>query len=350
MKRGHLPRRRVLLDTRQKNWHQNPYVSLLAQSIEPESTAVGFTWGLALFGKYDVVHVHWPEYLLRHRTKVGSVLAKMLFVVWLCRLRVAKIPVLKTMHNRKPHDNYGRFHGFLLRRFEDFYKLQIWLVPPAHERVSNGADISGLVIPHGDYRPWLEGMSINESIIRDSNLRNSARKTVHLLCFGILKRYKNIHEPVAAVAGCGEKDVKLSIKGMAPDADYLAHLRRISNQDDRIEILPGRLADDQLIREILSADVVLIPYPDLYNSGVLLMALSLGRPVALRSSAIALDFQREFGSDWVIIYDGEFSSAVVKRLVVERVAPLGTRHISPKRNWISIGEQHNDAYSLVAKN
>lgn len=349
MRRDRLKRRRVLLDTRQKNWHQNPYVSLLAESIEPESVALGFTWAGALFGKYDVVHVHWPEYLLKHRTKVGSLLSKMLFVVWLCRLKVFRVPVVKTMHNRKPHDSYGRIHGLLLGWLEESYTHRVWLMPSKGQEFSTGKSIIDVVIPHGDYVPWLESMGVSDACIQELNSKNALRRTVHFLCFGIIKRYKNIHEPVAAVADCLNGNVRLSVKGMAPDTDYLEYLHKISADDHRINILPGRLDDDELVNEILAADVVLLPYPDLYNSGVLLLALSLGRPVALRSSSVALEFQREFGPEWVITYDGELSPKVLERIVLDRSALLGGRYVSEKRNWISIGEQHNAAYSLALR-
>jgi beta-1,4-mannosyltransferase len=338
--------RSVLLDTRQKNWKQNPYTSLLAESIEPESVALGFTWTRALFGKYEVAHVHWPEYLLKHRTKIGSIAAKLLFLAWMLRLRIFQIPVLKTMHNRKPHDNYGRIHKRILRRFESLYSVRLWLMPPP-EGISQRKEGRDVVIPHGDYHPWLDALGVRESEIRAANLVNGERHEFHLLCFGVLKKYKNIHEPVSAVVSCTNPRVRLAVKGMATDFEYFNFLKELAADDPRIEILAERLEDDQLIAEILATDVVVIPYPDLYNSGVLLLALSLGRPVALRTSDVALEFQAEFGADWIMMYDNEFDADALEELIARYRSPH-SRHVSETRNWNNIGGLHNEAYTLAS--
>lgn len=338
--------RKILFDTRQRNWKQNPYISLLAESIAPDSTAVGFTWLYALFGKYDVVHVHWPEYLLKHRSKLGSIVVKVLFATWLLRLRLFRIPVMKTMHNRKPHDTYGRTHTQLLYWLETQYSLKLWLMPSV-DQASDQDALADVVIPHGDYKPWLDAMGVDKEAIQKINMRNSQRKTVHFLCFGVLKRYKNIHESVSAIAESKNPDVRLSVKGTAPDAPYLSYLHKLAADDDRILIVPERLNDDDLVKEILAADIVIIPYPDLYNSGVLLLALSLGRPVALRNSRVAASFQREFGSAWIHMYKGEFTAKTVECLVPQLALPVGARYLSRERDWERVGARHNDAYSLL---
>ncbi|MER2224998.1 MAG: hypothetical protein ABS976_25745, partial [Rhodococcus sp. (in: high G+C Gram-positive bacteria)] len=57
---------RVLLSTRGPFKTTNPYVVQLADSIRTCGASVRyFSWQTALFGSYDILHIHWPEVMIR---------------------------------------------------------------------------------------------------------------------------------------------------------------------------------------------------------------------------------------------------------------------------------------------
>src|SRR3712207_1619825 len=65
---------------------ENPFIGLLLDSMPADVDVRGFTWRRALLGQYDVLHLHWPEQLLRGATKARSSLKSVLFFLLLLRL------------------------------------------------------------------------------------------------------------------------------------------------------------------------------------------------------------------------------------------------------------------------
>ena len=54
----------------------------------PDVEVQYFSWRTALLGRYDVFHVHWPEVLVRGRTRWRAMARSLLFVLVLARLRL----------------------------------------------------------------------------------------------------------------------------------------------------------------------------------------------------------------------------------------------------------------------
>src|SRR5690606_9690281 len=71
----------------------------------------------------------------------------------------------------------------------------------------------------------------------------------------------------------------LVIAGSPMDQPTADLLRDRAQQDPGVKVFLGRLADDELISLVDAADVVLLPYQEVLNSGVLFLAWSRGRPV-----------------------------------------------------------------------
>src|SRR3954447_7502090 len=95
----------VLLDVPARHAGQNPYISLLAESLRARGARVQFfTWRRALLGRYSVLHAHWPEYLVWHRRFLVRTAYQMGAAVLALRLRLQQRPVVRTVHNRTPHD------------------------------------------------------------------------------------------------------------------------------------------------------------------------------------------------------------------------------------------------------
>lgn len=332
----------VLFDTRQRHWDQNPFISLLAASLPNDTYAKGFSWSQALLGRYDLVHLHWPEYLTKHNSWYLRGLSRLLTALWIVRIYTFKTPIVRTVHNKRPHDNLvNPIDSFLLNLLERRCRANIWMQEPALCGVPRPTDYS--VIPHGDYRPWIDRIAPRLPLDDPASPKH-LKLPMKLLCFGILKAYKNIEEPISAIRQSPDINTKFRIMGSAPDQSYIENLRTCAGADPRIEIEPGRVPDDQLISHILDSNYVIVPYPDLFNSGVVLLALSLGRPVVLRENPITRALREEFGSEWVHTYPDHFDRTVLESLFsappLEATAPFWGEW----RSWRSIGQRHSDLY------
>ena len=60
---------------------------------------IRFTWRSALTAKYDVFHFHWPEALLDGRSPARRWGKQLAFRMLLIRLRITRIPIVRTVHN-----------------------------------------------------------------------------------------------------------------------------------------------------------------------------------------------------------------------------------------------------------
>jgi len=96
-----------------------------------------------------------------------------------------------------------------------------------------------------------------------------------VLCFGLMRPYKGID--VLLQAWRGIEDAELWIVGM-PRMD-ISHLRAIAPPN--VRFVPRFIADAELPAYFQRADLVVLPYREIDQSGVLFTALAFGKPLLL---------------------------------------------------------------------
>src|SRR5690606_36127483 len=62
-----------------------------------------------------------------------------------------------------------------------------------------------------------------------------------------------------------------------------------------------------------AADLVVLPYREILNSGTALLALSFDRPVLLPEAGAGDELTRRVGSEWVCTYEHELSATDIER-------------------------------------
>ena len=341
----------VFFDTRERHWNQNPYISILAGSFAPQAKVHGFSWRKAILRRYDVVHFHWPEYLLVHDSRLRRWAASALFVLMLGRIRLNRSIVIQTMHDRKPFVPVSRVHARLLSMLQRRTVGRIWLNEVSlaeRSGAAGGEKYCDTVILHGDYDPWIRGLQSAGSVSSEPASEPSGH--VRLMCFGIMRPYKNFEQAAEAVGRYAqEEDVSLYIAGSAPEEEYLSLLQEVASRyGDSVTLDARRLDDSELISAITRATAVLVPYRDLYNSGVVVLSLSLGRPVILRRNSITEQLQAEYGPRWVALYDGDLST---KALAAAVGAVRDSRGAAPKsevRDAAYVAQRHLDFYRQLS--
>lgn len=323
-------RPRVLFTFR---WEASPtaYGRMLADSVAPEVEPLTFTWVRALTARYDVLHVQWPEYLLRHRTKVGSAVKRVLFVALMARARVRRTPIVRTVHNLAPHESAGaaerRLGAWLGRRTD------LWIRMTSRTELPEGA--AARTIPHGSYV---------------GRYPPGARAPLpgRILLFGLIRRYKGIEPLLAAFAGVPPgSGLTLRVVGEPLDPDAADAVRRAASGDPRVTTALERVRDDVLAAEVRAAELVVLPYRRMHNSGALLAALSLGTPVLVPDNAVNADLASEVGPGWVRRFSGDVSADDL----LAAVADVRTTARAPARldarDWSVVGPAHVAAYRDV---
>ena len=99
---GHRPGRiRVLMHP--PVGKKNPSIVMLVESLpDAEVEVEAFTWRRAIFGRYDVIHIHWPELLFGGTARLSAALRVLLFVLMtekLIRLEVSNCWKFKAIHS-----------------------------------------------------------------------------------------------------------------------------------------------------------------------------------------------------------------------------------------------------------
>ncbi len=299
----------------------NPFVALTLSCFPAVVTAVPFSWRRALFGRYDLLHIHWPE-ALTAGSSVRGLIKKSLSVLLIVRISLLGTIVVRTVHNPRPHEPQSLIDRRLHERLEKLTTTWIAL------NRSTPQVASGLwrLIPHGHYRDWFANF-------------NRTEPANGQICFaGLIREYKNVPGLIRAFTDLAGPELRLLVAGNPRNASLEDTIRRASNPDRRISFDLRALSDAELVEAISSSELIVLPYHDLHNSGTSLLALSLDRPILVPRNEITDALAAEVGEAWVLRYDPPISSAVLAEAMDEcSVQDYGRQPNLDERNWDKIG-------------
>src|SRR5690606_38315853 len=102
--------------------------------------------------------------------------------------------------------------------------------------------------------------------------------------------------------------------------------------------------DEDMVREISAAEAVVLPYSEMNNSGVLLVALSLGIPVIVPKSPTNESISREVGAGWVIQYDEVFDEHALRRSLDSLRTIVRSEPNLRTRDWRTVASMYASAF------
>ena len=324
---GHPRPLRVLESFREPRPTTNPYVVLLLRSLTGVQ-AHTFSWPVALLGRYDVLHVHWPEVVVDRRNPVRAAGAALLFVLVLLRCRLTRRAVVRTAHNLRPHEHPRWSTALALRLCERWTTWWVRLNPSTP--TPPGAPATTIL--HGDYREWFADAPRRETV------------PGRLLCFGLIRPYKGVERLLEAFTATGDPDLSLRVVGRPSSATVEQEVRSGAAQDPRVSLLLDHAPDDVLAQEVGEAELVVLPYRQMHNSGAVLLALSLGRPVLVSSGDVTDALAAEVGEEWVLRYDGELGAGDLTAALERLRATPRTEPDLGLRRWADLGAAHVEVF------
>ena len=308
----------------------NPYIVMLGQALGRQDglRLAYFSWKHALVGHFDVFHVHWPELLVAG--KPGPKLAgrQLLFLLVLTRLSICRIPVVRTLHNIRPHHGGGPIERFLLRRLDRRTVGWIRLNP----LTKSPDDARTATILHGHYIDWF------------ARYEQPPAQPGRLAFAGLIREYKNIPALIRAFSGMGES-YELRIVG-SPSTEQLAvSLADLAAGNSRISVSFRYVSDAELAQEIGRAELVVLPYAEMHNSGAALMALSMQRPILTPDNEITSLLDAEVGPGWVYRYTGALAPSDIRAAIADVRANRGkSAPVLSGRDWDHAGSAHLAVY------
>lgn len=327
----------------------NPYTPLLYSHLGPDVKVEEFSAGRVI-QKYSVWHVHWPESLLNIRNPwhAASKLAGFFAALDCLRARGAKL--VWTVHNCGSHErHHPSLEPWFWREFIPWVDGVISLSPMGLTSALNSfpelRKLPAAVIPHGHYR--------SEYPARTRDARNAlgiSPDAEVILFVGAIRAYKNVDGLVRAFLQLKKPRSRLYVVGRPNSSTLAERILREALPDDRVHLRFEFLAPEELSAYIGAADVVVLPYREILNSGSALLALSLNRPVLVPARGAMGELKSDFGEEWVQTYSGDLDGAVLEGALDWALRRRPSLCPMPgKYEWQSIGRETARFYHTVSE-
>lgn len=323
------PRLRVLQSFREPRRTTNPYLVQLRGALEPLADVRTFSWPRALRGGYDVLHVHWPERLIRGSSRWQRLGKRGLCLLLLLRLHVCGIPLVRTWHNSTPHDPPSRAERWLLDRLDAATRVVVTM-----SRATGPAWGRRVVIPHGSYEGWYPF---------DRSHRPERNR---LLYFGRIRPYKGVTQLIDLYDGDFRPPWHLHIAGRPTTQALEDELGRAVTRAAGVSGTLRFVHENELVDELARAAVVVLPHSGMENSGSLILALSAHRPVIAPRTPTNEAIRCEVGPEWLHLYP-EPLTADGLLACWDRVMATAHDRVTPdlaNRSWLKLGPMYADAY------
>jgi glycosyltransferase involved in cell wall biosynthesis len=283
----------------------NPYTSSLYDALTQMGVTV-YEYGTAaaLSRRYAILHVHWPEVPLNRGQRASRLSARwFLALIDVARRRGAKL--VWTVHNLRSHEQRfpeqeAEFFREFVARVDAFIALTHSGEEAVRRRFPALEGRPSFVVPHHHYRGTYADDVGRDEARRALGLAEDARV---VLFFGQIMAYKNVPALVRTVRGLSsEPRATLLVAGRPKTAADEAELRAAAAGDPRIRLDLGFVAHERAQFYFRAADLVVLPYREILNSGAAVLALSFDRPVLLPDLGACRELGEQIGGGWVTTY------------------------------------------------
>jgi glycosyltransferase involved in cell wall biosynthesis len=295
----------------------NPYFRLFYSALSAHDVELVGTfeptrrWLRAHADIFDVLHFHWPEWIIRSDPAWLRAIDESPGVWRLTPLLRPAAPwtqireyrafldaaralgkgIAWTCHNVDPHEDASWPVRAAFRALARAADLVI-----CHD-ASASAECEALygprgrivVMEHGNYDGVYPAPRPREVVRREIGLDPAAPL---LVCVGQVRPYKAVDVACDAVAQLGGA-VSLLIVGHAPIASYAREIKERVARLPHAVFVDRHLSDPEFADYVGASDLVLLPYRSITGSGSALAALSLGRAVVASDLPFFADLLRD---------------------------------------------------------
>ena len=329
----------------------NPYTDLLYRHLSALGAEVSdFSPATLLRSSNAIWHIHWPERMLNRPSGTAAALraAALLALGFLARLRKTKL--IWTVHNIDPHEHDHRWVGrwfwpLFTRQLSGFIALSALgkqLVEQRHPRLKR---IPGFVIPHGHYRGAYPDSASQAEARAKLGLPPDAQVAAFV---GQIRPYKNVPHLVDTFRRIPGERAWLLIAGQPHDHAMHQALVKAAETVPRLRIALGFLPETALQTYLRAADLVVLPFAEILNSGSALLALSFDRPILVPRIGAVAELEGELGSEWVRTYTGTLTPSIMaEALEAAHRHPSGRCEALSRFGWESLAERTLEAFHRV---
>jgi len=322
---------------------QNPYQSLMIKGLQSDPRLIvkngiddRFLGILktAIKQKPDYIHFDWETSYYYRRSLWMTLINVPFFIIQVYIARyIFNCKLVWTPHNIIPHDSkYLQIHR-LCRRF--FARNMKWI------RLFSEISLEGAVtefkcnpnkfkiIPEGSYVGYYAN-KINQIEARKTlNIKND--KLV-LLYAGLIKPYKGITDLIKWFNDSFSNEAILIITGKVMNKDYFETIKALKNEN--IILVGCFIENDELQLYFNAADVVVLPFKKIENSGSVILAMGFKKPVIAPKMGVLTERLR---NQTELLYEEsmEESFTVLKGMSSAKLLEIGENNFSElaKYKW-----------------
>ena len=210
------------------------------------------------------------------------------------------------------------------------------------------------IVPHGNYTPFIN-IQKNKNKSREY-LELPNEKTI-LLFFGMIKKVKGLEVLLKSLRKVVDTnpDTVLLIAGRSWENDFAIYQEIIdrNNLSKNIILHKKFIPHEDVEHYYCASDLVVLPYTKIYQSGVLMMALSYEKPALVSDLSplkeVVIDNENGFlfKSEDVNDLAEKLNSILFDKEKLERVRKNGNTLINAKFSWDEIGRLTKKAYQIL---
>jgi beta-1,4-mannosyltransferase len=247
--------------------------------VDTKGEFLTFKWLFNNAGSVKILHFHWPAYIYSNSSFLVFLKRLVLFVMRLVTARLLGYRIYWTVHNIYPHEKNNAALEYA-GRFALVWLSNALFVHFSGAKYEVGRKFlrkHGVVeIPHGNFH----------DVFNDKASRNEAREKLGVsessfvyLIAGLIRPYKGIDDAITVFNRIRRSNDILLIAGLPHNEEEKMWLEKETEGDDHIILFPRHIEEDEMGFFFKAADVVLLPYKNIFTSGNLFLAFTFGRPV-----------------------------------------------------------------------
>lgn len=283
-----------------------------------------------LLHKVDILHFQWLPFL-----EICSIEKIFLHVI---KIVSPKTKIILTIHNLYPHNSsdvqknaYKQRFG-KVQRYIDNFILHLEVSRKEFCEDFSIDDVRTSVIPHGIFVP--KGITVKP---------HKRGEKLNLIMYGNQSYYKGTDILVDALnllpKDCQDKVHTVVVGKIAPD--YYEPLKKKTEHLD-VEWIPNFVPDEVLYNKIAESDVIVIPYREISQSGVLLLALCFKRSIIASDLSSFKETLAGVGED--LFFENGKAESLAKR--IKKVLIDANDGLSNLQNYDKL--QNNFSWNEIA--
>ena len=210
------------------------------------------------------------------------------------------------------------------------------------------------IVPHGNYIPFIDIQK--DKFVSREKLGIPKNKKV-LLFFGMIKKVKGLETLLKALAKVKEKhtDISLLIAGKEWENDFGPYQEIIdkNNLQDFCFLHTKFIPNVDVAHYYCASDLVVLPYKKIYQSGVLMMALSFEKAVLVSNLPPLKEIITDNENGFLFETDNDEDLARKINFILEdkeqleKVIQKGFELIKSKYSWEKIGSKTKETYQTL---